>query len=250
MKKKILITPFIILMFMSLKAQETNKPMKVGSFFIPEYVISSNEGLFVDLIKKLKDKFKADIKVEIYPPKRALKQFVEGSIDAYFPAVHTSLENLDYYATAPFYYKKDFLFSLRDKNMPTKKDKVCLTNGYHYSLEKLAGKTNFVFSETDTGCLKKVEKGRADYFLVELYTGLLTAKSLGLLEKIKVNEMTISALPVFFAFQKSKKGKQLSEKMDVVLQAMRESGELSRFFKETAQSISPYIDFNFEPTEP
>lgn len=228
--------------------------IKIGSYKIPKYVQSEKRGTFVELVKKIGKRAGLKIKVEVYPPKRTIHTFSQGKISGYFPALDV-INPIKVSKSAPYYYKKDYLFSLESED-PEKEhskdqkrtNRLCLTTGYPYDLKALKGRFELVYSASDETCFKMLRKGRADFFLCELHTGLRAARNLEI-KKFKVDPNFISSMPVYFAFSHGPKGARLAKVFSSEIKKMRESGELSKMFEDLREQSQKSVGFDFDPTK-
>lgn len=227
------------------KASKSAPVIKIGSYKIPKYVRNKNEGTFVELVSKVAKRANLKIQVEVFPPKRTVHNFAQGKLQGYFPALDV-LNPGPVNKSTPFYYKKDYLFSL--KGTSRKKKRLCLTTGYPYDLKSLGKRFDLVYSSSDETCFKMLKKDRADFFLCELHTGLKAARNLEL-KNFEVDPNFISSMPVYVAFSGDKKGKKFAELFSAEISKMRESGELSKMFQDLREESQKSVGFDFDPTK-
>ncbi len=221
--------------------------LTLGTYKIPNYVKTAKEGIFIDLVQRVAKRADVKVKIEIYPPKRTVHNFFHGKLDGYFPALDV-LNEKGVNKSVPFYYKKDFLFSLG--KVPKKSEgnqRVCLTRGYPYNLEIIKDQFEIIQSSSDESCFKILEKKRAEAFLCELHTGIRAAENLGI-DYFKVKPKVVSSLPVYFAFQANQRGLKFSRLFTAEIRKMRKSGELSKIFSSSTEKIKNYVNFGYDPT--
>lgn len=220
----------------------------IGTFPIPQYVISEKEGVFVDLLKSVSNKSGIEFKVVLYPPKRTITMFHNGQIDGYFPGLDI-LNSYPVYNSTPFYYKKDYLFSFGKEIKNPDGKSICLTDGYPYHPSIIKNqKVNYTFASSDESCLGMLSKKRVDGFLVELHSGIHALKSLGF-KGIVVNPKPLSVQNVYFSLQRSPLGKEVADKISKAIEQMKNSGELSKFFEKSSKQVSEFAKFTYDPTK-
>lgn len=221
--------------------------LELGTFKIPRYVRSQSQGEFLDLVKRIGEEEDINIKVRVMPPKRVISFFKGGTFDGYFPALDM-LNPMEVHKSSVFYYKKDFLFSLKGKTIKSLKNKkLCLTEGYPYD-PKLISRNDitFYYASSDESCLEMVIRSRVDGFVCEGLTGVAAINKLKL-KNIQAHEKAISSMPVYFAFKKNEKGKQMAKKFTRIIERMRKNGDLSKLFEPAKNSVKYYLK-SYDPT--
>ena len=224
------------------------------TFKIPDYVINENQGTFVELAKDVAKELSLSLKIEVYPPKRTVLNFELEKAVGYFPALDV-FNNRNVIKTEPFYFKRDYLFSLKKTSkdlLVPKKDKkklkICITSGYPYDLKGLKVDYELLETTSDERCFDILKKGRSDYFLCELHTGIKAAISSDL-ENFYIHPKAISSLDAYFAFQDSKEGRKYAKSFSKIIKKMREDGRLSGYFKSSIESVKKYVNFGYDPTK-
>jgi ABC-type amino acid transport substrate-binding protein len=250
------LSPFKVIFYLSLlfSTASFSQEVKMLSFKIPEYVTSSTEGTFIRLTKDISQKIRRSINIELYPPKRTVLNFNLQKADGYFPALDV-LNKGKVLKSEPFYYKRDYLFSLKKieqgilkKSKEAKKLKICITRGYPYNLEKVEVPYELLETTSDERCFEVLKKKRADYFLGELHTGIKAANNSSL-EKYHIYPEAISSLPVYYAFQDNERGLELRNKFSKEIQKMKADGQLSKYFKSSMDRINKVVPFGYDPTK-
>jgi polar amino acid transport system substrate-binding protein len=239
----------------------SDEEIHLVGFNVPRFVVDEDNGEFIVLAKKIAKQAGIKLKISIAPPQRTLLMLKQGRIDGYFPALKAlkkyipKLETAD---TVPFYYKKDYLFTnvKTQKSVDSKflKDKkLCLTSGYPYD-DKFVKNQNFVVesSASDYGCLRMLASGRVDYFMCELMTGFSALNEISEKDKnqIQLIEKPISSQPVYFSFQKTKKGEKAVKLFNTQIEKMRENGELTNLFEQVKQEVGEKYKFTYDPSVP
>ncbi|CBW26090.1 putative amino acid ABC transport system, periplasmic protein [Halobacteriovorax marinus SJ] len=228
-----------IIFFISLTSfaevkSEAKEKVTLYTFLIPRYVESKEKGEFIVLAKKLAELAGFDLTIEVYPAKRALQKFSEGSADGYFPALDT-LNPFSVYKTSDFYIKEDFVFQMKGKNYLTHKSpKACLTSGYPYTKSVLENKKwEVIYAKSDEKCLELLSIDRAQVFVGEEYTAIAALKSLKIIDSVAYDRFRpISTQNVYFAFSENKRGKILSQKFDQALKKLVMNGFYDSLFPE------------------
>lgn len=241
---------FRLLLFLLIAQSAFAQKIKLVSYKIPDYVLSKDQGTFITLAKDILKESKYSYDIELFPPKRAVLNFELGKVDGYFPSLDV-LNKGAVQKTEPFYYKRDYLFSLRE--MPkdllrsNKKLKICVTNGYPYDIKKLKVKYELLKSASDEVCFEILKKKRADYFLCELHTGITAAQNTGV-RNYFIHPEPISILSAYFAFQNNPRGKELATSFSEVIKKMKKDGRLSKYFSSSVERIKKVVNFGYDPT--
>lgn len=242
----------LILLFLFLEghafAQEKDKvELRFVTIPIPAYVQNNEKGQFLNLTRDLLKDSDFTPVFEVLPPKRARLTFKNGHWDGFFP--HLPVDKLNTLVSEPFYYKKDFIFSMKAIDRVPQKGRICLTNGYPYDFDKIPKGLTQVNAHSDEACLKMMTLGRVDYFLCELQTGLISTRSLGL-KNFHIYQKAISALPVSFTFQNNEKGRKALEQINSALGEMRSNGKLKTYFNSYLEESERTLGSRILPTEP
>ena len=223
------------------------KVYKIGTYLIPKYVQSAEQGEFIALTKEIAQKNNIKIQIEVYPPARTVKKFLAGELDGYFPSLDV-LNSTQVAKSVPFYFKKDFLFYLAKEPIAKIEDQdICLTNGYPYAPEiNNSVNTRFYFANSDEDCLSMLQKRRVQGFICEAVTGVGALEKLKI-KSIKVKQKYLSTQDVYYAFRYDKEGKTLANKFSSVIKLKREDLSLKKLFKSASQKVSNYIK-EYDPT--
>ncbi|OUR96965.1 hypothetical protein A9Q84_11555 [Halobacteriovorax marinus] len=223
---------FILLILLFGQELEAKEKVILGTFLIPRYVQSTKRGEFIELVRALSLKTKVEVELIIYPPKRTVREFVFQKLDGYFPALDT-FKHGEIERTSNFYVKEDFIFErVNDSYKLQKKPKLCLTSGYSYSKDLIKNpKWETLYAPSDETCFKLLLRKRADLFIGEEVTSVAVIESLNLHKLITYNKFSpVSSQKVYFAFSKSKRGKELSNKFDKALKDLIMDGTYDRIF--------------------
>ncbi len=207
----------------------------LGSFPIPLMVVDEDHGAFVDLVKEAVQRQGLDIRFIITPPKRTIKHFLEGKIDAVFPALDVNFaDGIEVEKSEPIYQKVDFVFTVKGKPQlkiiqDLEGKKVAITRGYPYARQLTENNMIILdMANSDETNAKKLMKGRVDAFVVEEKSGLQAFKTLGLLDKVQWDQnVPLSKQKVYVAFHKNHKGKLLAGKISESIRAMKADGTLA-----------------------
>jgi polar amino acid transport system substrate-binding protein len=229
----------LLLIGMSISVMAGEK-VKFGTFPIPLMVEDGEHGVFIELTKTIAQKAKIEIEIVISPPKRTMSYFTKQKVDAIFPALDinfpegTSFEK----ANEIIYIKEDFVFT--KKGSPLYKvipdlegKKIGITSGYPYTKELT---DNHLIQlepmDSDEVNAQKLIKGRIDGFVVEEKSGLKAFEKTGLQSQIQYDPGTpLSKQDVYYAFQATDKGRELSRRISDVLKQMKQDGTFAEIMK-------------------
>ncbi len=238
----------LLLLFFALKSFSAYE-ITLGTFLIPKYVTSDTEGEFIRLVKMIEKDSGVKINIKILPPARTRLLFLKGELDGYFPSLDIFGDE-DIIKTKPFYYKKDYLFHLSTQKITKLKNKdICLTNGYAYAKDITNDKSvRFHYASSDLSCFKMLLKKRVDATICEGITGVNSINELNT-KSISVNPTPLYTNPVYFAFQKSKKGENLVKLFNQSLSKKKKNSTLKNLFKDARKSVEGYLN-DYDPTVP
>ena len=220
----------ILLLGMSMVHGET---IKVGTFPIPLMVESSTKGVFVELTQAIAKEAGLSIEIIVAPPKRTIKDFGNGKLQGLFPALDVTMP-VAFERSNSIYVKRDFAFTQSSKPKVTSiaglaGKKVALTAGYPYAKEvSSASGALFSTATDDPKNIKKLLSGRVDVFVVEEKSGLKAIQGEGAASKIHYDSASpLSKQDVYYAFQKSGKGKEWADKFSAALEKLKQNGQFA-----------------------
>lgn len=239
-KKYIIFIVFgMCLFFYPLAATDT---IEVGTFPIPLMVEDENNGIFIELFKEIAKRAKMNVKISVYPPKRTLKNFELQELDIIFPALDVNFpaDNMPIKSKELIYIKQDFVFTMKGSKLFKKISelegkKIGVTAGYPYVFEIILNKKITIdVANSDELNTQKLVSGRIDAFIVEEKSGIKAFKETGTFDKIQYDpKRPISEQAVYYAFQNTKKGKDLEKQISRILKAMKKDGTFARIMAKT-----------------
>jgi polar amino acid transport system substrate-binding protein len=227
-KKKLLILLVVLISMIGFTLQAGAQTIKVTTMAIPGLVVSTTEGLFVELYLETAKRAGVEVDMDIVPVKRARHLFATGKVDSFFPALDASLDADA--SKAVFYIKK--IFSFVNDGSPVLTDigqlegkKVCLTSGFTYP-KKLTQNENIKLDEAGdpVQSIKKLKAGRCDCFVADPKVGIGALKKSGVEGVVWDPEKPLAEMDVYFAFQTDDAGKDLADRFTKALASMKEDG--------------------------
>jgi polar amino acid transport system substrate-binding protein len=223
MKKIIYICLFFLLATSVVLGQNN---LKVSLPLMPPAIINANEGVFVDLIKAMKEDYK-DGTIEIigvYPFARSVENVISGTADIHIPITKSltdSLEKINYMEstvsifTVPWvlYVNKD----VKGLNANTvSKYKICTQRGNNLFLDLKVQEVN----DIETG-LKIVSAGRLDAFIFGMPPADMALKNSGIKN---IRRIYYKNLPSVFLLQKSERGKEVDKILTKIIKSLKDKG--------------------------
>jgi len=229
----------ILLLGMSISVMAGEK-VKFGTFPIPLMVEDSDHGVFIELTKTIAQRADFEIEIVISPPKRTMSYFIKQKVDAIFPALDinfsegTSFEK----ASEIIYIKQDFVFTKKGNPLyrvisDLEGKKIGITSGYPYAKELT---DNHLIQlepmDSDEVNTQKLMKGKIDAFVVEEKSGLKAFEKTGFQSQIQYDPGTpLSKQDVYYAFQATDRGRELSKRISDVLKQMKQDGTFAEIMK-------------------
>lgn len=239
MKKIVILFTMIFLLFYQIPVHGEDKII-FGSFFIPGMVETKDKGVFIDLTKAVAKRAGINIEINVTPPKRAMRYFLDGHTDVLFPAVDNKFPpgKLPVRSAEAIFVKKTFIFSLKEKQLfrsvkDLEGNTVGITMGYSYPKELTGNNRIRIFSDYDdkTNAVKLV-RGITEAFVAEENSGLKAFDSINSADRIHYDITSpISTEDVYYAFQQSAKGKELAKKISYILISMKKDGSFGHIIK-------------------
>lgn len=226
-------------------ASADEKPIRFGTFPIPQLVVDENSGNFVALTREIARRAGMDIEIVVLPPKRVLRQFMDNKIDALFPAldVYFTPDSMPTRTAETLFIKEDFIFSRKGEPFITTLESiegvtVGVTQGYPYSPALTDNpRINIEEAPSDWANVIKLMKKRTDAFVVEGVAGVEAFRSEGALGQVQYDpDSPISAMDVYYAFQNTEEGHKLATLFSTILSAMKKDGSYSAIITRTSQS--------------
>ena len=244
MRKNTLLTLFMLLTSASLcisqaQAASECRSLDVAAAEIPFFVESPNDGVFIDLIRTAAARADIDIKIAIFPKKRALSLFQKQRKNALLPHSSAGVE-LAAFKSDPILTKRDFVFVRRGTPIPRNiRDleglRIGLTQQYAYP-EALISNDRVRFSRepaSDLENIKMLSLGRLDGSVIEERSGLKAIAESGADNITYDRTSPINELLVWMLFKNDACGKQHMEKLNAAFAAMRSNGEWQSILRQS-----------------
>jgi polar amino acid transport system substrate-binding protein len=223
----------------------------LATFQIPRLLEDEKTGEFADLFQMIEKETGVKIKLSILPPRRVLSMFKQGEIDAFFPSSQQMLNSINTKAhnTQIIYYKKDYIFKLKNQ-MTYKEQSTCLVKGYPYNQDFIKQHNLKTFyARSDDQCMKMLQNKRTSLFICELVSGLESLKKIEGENDITVGKV-IHSIPIYFSFQQTKKGKELSSKFNNAISRFKQEGLLNKLFSKVQKDTKNILNKEFSPLTP
>ncbi len=217
----------------ALSAVSATRPLVFGTFPIPLMVESEQQGVFIDLTRALAAEAGLDIRVVVFPTRRALSEFELGHLDSLFPAINMMMP-VAYERSHSIYSKDDFAFTLKEQPVLStpeqlQRKRVGITAGYPYP-PLLTGQPDILFisANTDIQNMQMLLAGRIDVFVVEEHSGLRALEQTGAISRVHYDpERPLSRQDTFYAFRADEEGRILAGQINTALQRLKDSGTLA-----------------------
>ncbi|SCY28267.1 substrate-binding periplasmic protein [Desulfoluna spongiiphila] len=185
-----------------------------------------------------------DVPFEIkpYPWKRAERNVLEGKSDALFPASRKAKREKTCHYPGIDLLKSEYCFFIRKEDQgkltftdfsDLKGHKIGVSSGYSYTTEFwefLKANKNYTEAKTDELNLKKLVKGRFDYFPGEVGNVAVLAKQLGIEDKIVRLPKPITQKPYYIIFNKAKVDEAFVHQFSDALEAYKKSQEYQAIY--------------------
>ena len=211
--------------------------VRVGTFHIPLLVESAEHGLFIDVAKAVAEKAGAELQIEIFPTQRTREAFASGRLDGLFPALADSMTSV-YSATEAFSTKRVYGFTrASDPLVRSAADlagkRIGYTEGFTYSpLLLSAAGASYQATQTDPQNILKLLAGRIDVFLCDEVSALASIREYDAAGRLHYDHRSpLAEYPIFFAFQRDARGRELARRFSDAIHALKESGEMARLLK-------------------
>ncbi len=210
-------------------ALEDEEPIAVASYYIPLLVESPEEGFFVEFLSEAAKRAGIEYKLELYPPKRAMRLFEDGNAMAIIPALLPTLSK-DAVLTCTIFTKTIHGFVREGDTIPNKPSelegkRIGLVRGFSYPRSIIYNENIKIdYADTTDGSLKKLEEGRIDVVVVDGHTAVRAIERLDLKGLVYDLSINLHSQPVFMAFQPTGKGEALALRMSKAILSMKEDG--------------------------
>ncbi len=242
----ITLATFMLLLMPSTGMAKNNASLvKIATYEIPLLVKNSENGVFIDIIREAAKRAELTPDIRVYPPKRAMKLFINKRVDALLPALDMSLKR-KVSKTIPIHIKRLFAFVMGKDNLPKRTEdlegsRVGLITGFSYPDSILANpKIRKDWASSVRANLLKLKQGRINVFIGDPDI-ILEQVTQGGFEGIYYNfNYPISKEPAFVAFQPTQKGKMFREKFNRALRSMQKDGTTAQLKSPLMQFVRPY----------
>lgn len=135
---------------------ETQKPIKIGSYLMPGLLKEDGTGIFNKLNNAIFKEINKDAELTLTSLNRTRKGIKDGTFDVYFPELWENLpgEKSDYVVSRPIFYKRIILFTLEGSGLLELSDfeneLLGVVQGFSYGREiKSNPRLHFAFQKDD-----------------------------------------------------------------------------------------------------
>lgn len=200
------------------------------------------KGFAPEVVTHVLETMGVDFTITPYPWKRAEKNVLEGKTAALFPASRKAkreetcyypeinIINSEYY----FYIRKEDRGTLRYTDFSDLQGhRIGVTSGYSYTTEFrdfLRANQNYTEARTDELNLKKLVKGRFDYFPGEIGNVSVLAKQLGIEDEIVRLPKAFIQKPYYMIFNKAHVDEAFVERFSAALETFKQSPEYKTIY--------------------
>lgn len=207
-------------------------------------VTGKSQGFASKIVFNVMKNMEVNFKITPYPWKKAEKLVLGDKVGALYPASRKSRREVKcYYPKASlfdseyfFYVKKSNEGNLQYNNLSDlKKYKIGITKGYSYNsefMEFIKKNKNFESARSDELNIKKLVKGRFEYFPGEAGSVALLVKKLGFEGKIVRLPKPFIQKPYFIIFNRKKVEEDFVVKFSNVLQEYKGTEEFKSIYTE------------------
>jgi len=238
----------ILLFTLNFQCALGKEVLKFNSFEIPKFILSKETGTFVDYLHLVFKDSPWDVEVDVLPPRRSYKLFMDGKADGFIPTNKARVKE-GFYNSDIYFYKDEYLFALNEiKDIPTK-GRVCITDGYLYDTSAFSKEIQIVKTSSDNSCLKMLLKGRVDYFLGEILSCTRKARDMGL-KNIKAYPRAISTTEVTIGIRKGNGMEKVLKFVNKRIRELNKSGEAKNIFKKDIDLVKNILGLSIDPTSP
>ncbi|MBN1969259.1 MAG: transporter substrate-binding domain-containing protein [Candidatus Delongbacteria bacterium] len=210
---------------------------KIGTYKIPKLVDSETEGVFVKIWIEAAKRANVDYELVFSATKRTLQNYAEGQLVGYFPSLLVTIPK-DSEMSEEFFYKYTYAFTKKgspkiNSISDLKGKKVGLTSGYAFS-EELTNNPDIItdYAATNEQNFKKLSIGRVDVVVSDDKSGPKAIEDAGLTDIEFDKDKPLEIQKVFFAFEKSDKGRLLNQKISEALKEMKKDGTYDKILEE------------------
>lgn len=227
------------------------KTLNLVTFSYPPYEYSVNnraEGIVVRILQNAFAELDQEITIEILPWKRAIAMVKSGEADAIFTAFKND-ERVKFLDYSEFVLMPQILsvWVLKNSNISfdgtlksLSETQIGLVSGISYGKSvdtAIKGGTlaNVEYAPGSKNNVKKLIAGWVDAIIMNKYGAMYHLKSQNALGKVQELQPQVSTVPSYIAFSKANNLSELRDKLDVLLQTMKDSGEYQNI-------ITDYLD--------
>lgn len=211
-------------------AEQSNKVVTIAGYAIPKMIESSTEGLFVQLMREAGRNAGYEVRVDVFPAKRAVPLFQEGKYDAVMPMTGTFRPIMEGPRTHSFYVKRTFAFVREGTQIPLSIQelnsmRVGLNSQYDNAPELLGTKgINFIWGHDDTNMMKMLAAGRIDTLVIEEFSGIKALRNAGATNITYNPDYPITVTNAYTLFQNNERGKEIASRISKEIVKMKING--------------------------
>lgn len=254
MFQKFLFVYFSALLLIS-SAQSRAGTLKIVTGDLPPFAGKElrNQGAMTEIVTTVLKKLELQYEIEFRPWARGYQDAKMGRFWATFPYVKSPEREKEFAYSEAIYTVRPALFiksSLKNKItlQSLGEKKLCSPIGYAINKDLLAAhptlKTNHVSPVDLTGCIRMMQLGRADYFVINTdqgQTALRHAKAESIIEMVDLNLKTSDYHLI--VSKTNQEGLKLLALFDRELMAMKKSGQVQKI-------INQHFSANKNPQPP
>jgi len=224
---------FLFLMFCnSTQAQQVD----IYSYYIPGLIDSTENGVLVEMLNKIKKSTKIDFKLKLLPTKRVQASFINNKIAGYFPELE---ENRPKASCRTISFKKKEIIAITRKGEPKVTSiedlfgkRVGGVKGFSYGhLITQNPDISLSFVDNDKKNIKKLLSNRIDVIIGD------TDSTVNAINDTASNVFIyydlanpINVIDAFFVFQDTDEGNVFCKKVSSAIEELRKTGDLLHWF--------------------
>ena len=224
---------FLFLIFCSsTQAQQVD----IYSYYIPGLIDSTESGVMVDMLYKIKTSTKIDFKLKLLPTKRVQANFINKKIVGYFPELEENRPKSS--CRTDSFMQKNIIAITRkgDPKVTSIKDllgkRIGGVKGFSYgNLITKNSDITLSFVDNDKKNIKKLLSNRIDVIIGDTHSTINAINETESNAAIYYDLANpINVIDVFFIFQNTDKGQNFCKKVSSSIEELRKSGDLLHWF--------------------
>jgi len=228
----------------AIKVQAQTQPLNVVTLEYPPYIFDNQgkvDGMATKVVEEAFHRLQIPIEIQILPWARAIHKLRFGQADAIY-TIFKNQERMMFadYSSQILFQQSIALFTSSGRQIDFNGQlsdlsdySFCVVIGVSYGKKfdeaVKSGKLNKIFeTRSARQCLQLLLKKRVDIWINNHFGGLAIANAESSLSKIHVVTSSVQSTPSYIAFSKLNNHQGIRDKLDQVLQQMKQDGTYQR----------------------